>query len=307
MALGGAAFGALAALNSALSETPRPPRQHTPGRQARYDWALGTVRYTVNGSGPTLLLVHGIGLTTSSFEMRYVAEALADAFTVYIVDLLGFGLSDRPRIMYSADMYIRLLADFLRDVVGADARVIACGLSGSYVLTVAADQPALVRSLLISSPADIGGGGAHSTAHRQAAGALLGVPLAGQTVFNGMTTRSAIRTFLREQAYSNADLVTEYMVDAMYTMAHQPNARYAAGAFLSGALDHDASEALKTLRRPLLLVFGDRAAGPPRAIAAAFVRLAPRTQVLILERCGMLPHEEQAGTFVDTANAWLQT
>src|SRR5437899_4188470 len=52
------------------------------------------VRYLRSGSGPPLLLVHG--LLGYSFSWRFAMPVLAEKATVYAVDLLGAGFSDRP-------------------------------------------------------------------------------------------------------------------------------------------------------------------------------------------------------------------
>lgn len=299
LALGGAALGALAALNSALA-TPLPPAPPPFGVLERFHWSKGDVQYTVSGTGPGLVLVHGMGIAASSLEMRYMVEPLARAFRVYTLDLLGFGHSDRPRLAYTPDIYLALLADFLREMSGPSA-VIASGLGGAYCATLAARSPDLLRALVLSNPPPVGGA---SGAVHELAALLLDAPIMGQSVVNLCSTRLGLRTYLREQAYSNPDLVTEAMVDARYAMAHQPRARYAAQAYLSGHLDLDVREAIGALRRPLLLVFGVDAR--PSAEAAAYVRLNPRAQVHLLDRCRVFPHEEQAESFLDVVLPWLQ-
>lgn len=57
----------------------------------------------VAGSGPALLLLHGIG--DSSDTWREVIPELAKDFTVIAPDLLGHGRSDRPRADYSIAAY----------------------------------------------------------------------------------------------------------------------------------------------------------------------------------------------------------
>src|SRR5579863_9024322 len=52
------------------------------------------IRYLYAGSGPALLLVHG--LLGYSFSWRFTIPTLAQHATVYAVDLMGTGFSDRP-------------------------------------------------------------------------------------------------------------------------------------------------------------------------------------------------------------------
>jgi len=52
------------------------------------------LRYLRAGSGPPLILVHG--LLGYSFSWRYTMPALAPYATVYAPDMMGAGFSDRP-------------------------------------------------------------------------------------------------------------------------------------------------------------------------------------------------------------------
>ena len=56
-----------------------------------------TTGYEVLGSGPPVVMVHGIGGGSSLFQYRRNAPQVADAgYRVYALDLLGFGRSSRP-------------------------------------------------------------------------------------------------------------------------------------------------------------------------------------------------------------------
>jgi 2-hydroxy-6-oxo-octa-2,4-dienoate hydrolase len=59
------------------------------------DFDGARMRYLRAGSGPALILLHG--LLGYSFSWRYTMPALAPYATVFAPDLLGAGFSDRPR------------------------------------------------------------------------------------------------------------------------------------------------------------------------------------------------------------------
>src|SRR3954471_24952414 len=89
----------LAAANRLLLLDDLPPT--LPGAMHDWSWQGWRVRYTTMGEGPPLVLVHGIHAAASSFEMRNVFEPLSQRHTVYALDLLGFGKSERPDVPYS--------------------------------------------------------------------------------------------------------------------------------------------------------------------------------------------------------------
>jgi pimeloyl-ACP methyl ester carboxylesterase len=72
----------------------------------------GEIAYDVFGYGPPLILVHGT--PTRSYIWRDVAMRLADRFTVYVYDLLGFGQSERKEgLDVSIAGQSRLLAELV--------------------------------------------------------------------------------------------------------------------------------------------------------------------------------------------------
>ena len=58
-----------------------------------YDSVGGTVAYEVLGDGPPVVLVHGT--PSWSYLWRNVANELAERFTIYVCDLLGYGTSEK--------------------------------------------------------------------------------------------------------------------------------------------------------------------------------------------------------------------
>src|SRR5438876_3347278 len=124
------------------------------GEERRYPWKYGDMFYEVKGvrDAKPLLLVHGFGPGASSYEWRKNVDALAEQFRVYAIDLLGFGLSDRPAIDYTAETYTDLISDFIREVIGKPTIVVAHGLSCAYVISEAYRNPQLFERLVLVTP-----------------------------------------------------------------------------------------------------------------------------------------------------------
>lgn len=73
------------------------------GLESRYyDTPVGPVRMFEGGSGPALLLLHGIGGGASSYYWARVAPLLARRYRVTTFDFVGWGDSDHPAVSYSS-------------------------------------------------------------------------------------------------------------------------------------------------------------------------------------------------------------
>ena len=79
-----------------------------------YRWRLGNIHYTKIGEGKPLLLVHDLEPASSSYEWHEVRKKLSKDHTVYTIDLLGFGRSEKPNLTYTNYLYVQLLSDFIK-------------------------------------------------------------------------------------------------------------------------------------------------------------------------------------------------
>ena len=90
-----------------------------------YEWRFGKIRYTKKGSGTPLLLLHDLTVGSSGYEFHKIADQLSKNYEVYTIDLLGYGLSDKPNMTYTSFLYVQLLTDFVKTVIGKKTDIIA--------------------------------------------------------------------------------------------------------------------------------------------------------------------------------------
>jgi pimeloyl-ACP methyl ester carboxylesterase len=305
-----AAAGGIGALVVArrLSMPSAEPYSVLEGEQGRYAWTQGDIFYAVKGRGEPIVLVHGVYAGASSFEFRKVFNALAERFRVYAFDLLGFGLSDRPPVLYTPRLYAELVADFVRQVVGGvdnPVRVIASGLSAAFTILAAAEHTGLFSRLVLVEPTGIEdlAGDPEEPTHRFQRW-LLRTPLLGQGLYIMLTSRPSIRYFLRRTYAKGAD-ISDDLIDYYALMARQPGARFAPASFISGTLDTPIKGEYEGLRLPILLLWGKNATLTPLEHARAFRQSNPRADLRVFD-CGSLPQDEVAEEFTREVTAWLE-
>ena len=308
LALAGGACG-LALVNRLTELSAGDATSALKGEAGRYAWTLGDIHYTVKGKGEPLVLVHGVYAGASSYEFRRVFDLFAQHFRVYAFDLLGFGLSQRPPIVYTPRVYEELIADFVRQVVGgADhpVKVIASTLSAAFTIRAAAERPDLFDRLVLVEPTGYEElAAAPPSFLRAAVLALLRSPLIGQGIYNLIASRPSIRYFLKSQTYADPAAVSDDMVDSYYTVAHQPGARYAVASFLSGTLNTPVGALYPLLKQPLLLVWGKDAKFTPLENARLFRQSNPGAELRVFD-CGGLPQDELPAEFVHETLGWLK-
>src|SRR5207237_9912678 len=208
----GALLGVAAAYNAFARKGVDKLTNLIGGEEGGFDWRDRRVAFTKRGKGPPILLIHGIQAAASSYEWRNNVDALARTTTVYTLDLLGFGMSERPAIRYSARLYISLISDFVSRVIDEPTVLVASSLSGAYAIVLAARDPhrfpavALIAPsglVRLNEPVGIGG---------EAGRLAVDTPIAGTAMFNALVPRQQPRRSL-QNAHSNDAHVTRHPVD----------------------------------------------------------------------------------------------
>lgn len=108
--------------------------------------------FRIAGSGPAILLIHGIGDNSTTWET--VQSKLAQRFTVIAPDLLGHGKSDKPRADYSVPAYANGMRDLLSVLDIDSVTVVGHSLGGGVAMQFAYQFPQLVNRLIL-----VGAGG----------------------------------------------------------------------------------------------------------------------------------------------------
>ena len=82
-----------------------------------YHWKNGDIFYTVSGKGTPVILIHGLNPASSAKEWSKIVHRLEKKHTVYTIDLLGCGRSEKPGITYTNFLYVQLINNFIHDIV----------------------------------------------------------------------------------------------------------------------------------------------------------------------------------------------
>jgi pimeloyl-ACP methyl ester carboxylesterase len=288
-AAGGAALGAAALYNVTASHRIAALENQLGGENREMDWRGHRVAYSVHGSGTPVLLLHGLFTGASSYEWRYTVGALAEHHSVYALDLLGFGRSAHPKLRYTPAMYQAFLADFMAKLGHGPLVVVASGLSAAHMVALAARDPRHIAALVLIGPPGVG---QQSDAPSAATEFLLDAPIVGTALYNALTSPASMRELLEER-YANDRMVTDELVEDYVQSARQPGAKHAITALVGGRLHVDIRNALRRVRHPMLLLWGDQARANSVQNAHAFRVLKPEAQWALISDSGDLPHDEQ--------------
>lgn len=229
----------------------------------------GRLAYYMAGDGPPLLLVHSINAAASAYEVKPIFERMTAHRRVYAVDLPGYGHSDRSDRYYDIRLFTDAVQDML-DVIAEDTGpdpvdALALSLSSEFLARAAVERPERIRTLAFVTPTGFSKGstkahgGIRTKASREVPGVyrFVSFPLWGPKLYDLLVSRRSIRYFL-ERTWGSKD-IDDGMVDYDYVTAHQPGARFAPFAFLSGRLfSRDVRDLYARLSVPVWMPHGTR-------------------------------------------------
>ncbi len=299
------AVGGLAVLNRRLEKSGGGLSNRLGGEARYYRWRGRDLAYAVAGEGEPLLLVHGIYAGASSFEFRKNFGKLSGSFRVYALDLLGCGLSERPRRRYGPEDVTSQVEDFVREEIGGPAHLVASSLSAALGVPALVRSPRLFRRAVLICPTGYASLERPSGYLGDAIYGLFLAPVIGDTLYHAIVSRPGLRYYLGNMAYHDKDLVTEGLVDSYYRASHQSGARYFPAAFVSGKLNLGVADYWPRVPHRTLICWGQEARTTPVSELEDFLRRNPRAEPRIFKDAALLPHDERAATFNKEAREFL--
>ena len=247
------------------------------------------------GQGSPVVLVHGIGGGSSTFQYRKNAAALADAgYRVYALDLLGFGRSSRPDIRYTQDLLVGQMVSFL-ETLPESAAVVANGLSAAYAVRIAVERPGLIDKLVLITPTGYGRLSRPQNAETVAAFEQFRGFLGG--VLNTFLLEPGTQRLFLLDAYAGPESLTPEVLESYDDNLRVENARWVIFSFVSGNLDQSVRAFWPQVRQATLILWGDEATNTPIGDAQDFIEARPETTLLPVRGTKLLPNEDRPKIF----------
>lgn len=258
-----------------------------------YDWQFGKIFYSRKGSGKPLLLIHDLTCFSSSYEWKMLVDTLASDYTVYTVDLLGCGRSDRPKITYTNFLYVQMITSFIKNVIGCPTDVIASGLSGSFVLTACSTSPEYFSKIMMINPENLSHLNRIPDKKSKFVKRLIELPLIGTLLYHTLTARSNTELLFTEQLLYNPFHENQHDIDVYYESAHRGNSdgKYLLASLAGKYVNLNLSHALKNVNHSIYILGGSSEEGIEETLAL-YTSLNPSIETELIPKTKHLPHLE---------------
>jgi pimeloyl-ACP methyl ester carboxylesterase len=244
--------------------------------------------------GDPLVLVHGVYPGASHHEFRRNIDALARHFTVYAIDLLGFGESDMPRLTYTTQVYQHVLRDFVVEVIGKPTHVLASGAGCGPVVSLAVYDDGLVERMALIDP--IVAPSQTDTPPSLASKVqqfLLGTLSMGIGLYEAVSSEFEIRRYLLTR-FAKPRHVTAELVRELHERALAPSALHPIVSHMTGHLAIDLPRWLRYVRSHVLVIWGEHAGTVPTERLLRPAAWSRGKRIEVIPGAAHWPHDEQS-------------
>ena len=271
----------------------------------QYSWRFGNIFYTKKGSGSPILLIHELKCTASAAEWKFLINQLSKEHTVYALDLIGCGRSEKPKMTYTNYIYVQLINNFIKDVIGTRTDVITSGSSSSIAIMGCYSEPELYHHIMMVNPLSMKEMAKYPKANHKTLKTLIELPLIGTTIYNMITSyRSIFKDYKNKILYP--DMNIQKQVDTMYEASHLggPSARYLYASERSHFTNINILHALKKLNHSICIIGGKDEKNIQETLED-YVYCNPSIETELMDNRMQYPHIEQPEAFSSLCSIYL--
>jgi len=240
------------------------------------------IHYIEAGSGPVVILVHGLGGDVSNWAPTI--GPLSQKYRVIALDQIGFGKSDKPLINYRVGTLVDFLDGFYKQLGITRASLVGNSLGGWTVAAYALAHPDKVDRLVLVDAA--------------------GFAITGDLdprVVNGLnpSTRDAIKQVMGLVFYNKELFASDAAVDAFFARKMSAGDGYTIQRFIDSIVrgEDTLDNKLSAIKKPTLVVWGREDGLTPLALGERFKKEISGSELLVIEKCGHVPQLEKAAEF----------
>ncbi|MEO2055774.1 MAG: alpha/beta hydrolase [Nitrospira sp.] len=247
------------------------------------------LHYIELGSGPPLLLIHGLFDSLESWQK--LIPLLSDHFKIYAIDLPGFGKSPLPT-SWTRSIYgmIQSAVAFLEEKEGRPVSLLGNSMGGGIALGIAEALPERIDRIVLLNPYGLP---SLPIAAKGAQGRIRGRIL--PYLLRPSALRRCAKGILKRSLY-NPDLVSGPMIERVIQPFSSIQQRKNLFRFLKGISSEEIQsidDRLPTIAQAVLILWGEKDGWLSDAHWERLLDRLRDGKVIKIPDCGHLPHLEK--------------
>ena len=240
------------------------------------------IHYVEAGSGPVVVLLHGLGGNTTNWAFNIAP--LAAKYRVIVPDQIGFGKSDKPLINYRISTYVDFLDAFLKELKIERASLVGNSMGGWVAAAYTLAHPEKVERIVLVDAAGFSFAQGFDTS---------------QLIKLNPSTREGMKELVSRVFYNKIIFMSDAFIDS--SMAARINAGdgHTIRSITESIIRREdfLDNRLSAIKQPTLIIWGREDGLLPLADAERFKKEIPNSQLIIFDQCGHVPQVEKAADF----------
>ena len=262
-----------------------------------YSFRGKTIKYSIDGNGPALVMVHGT--PWSSFNFRNIIEKLALDFTVYTFDLLGYGQSDKSSGDVSLGVQNQVLEQLLDYWNIERPYIVGHDFGGATVLRNHLLNGRQYRKIVLIDAVAVSPWGSEFFRHvRKHEDAFAGTP--------DHIHKAVIEAYIKTAAYKQLPDKTMKAIIEPWTGNRGKAAFYRQIAQADSIYTDEIEPLYKSISTPTLILWGKEDSWIPVDRAYRLQKLIPESELKIIPEAGHLVIEEKPEQLAEIIQTWLK-
>ena len=224
-----------------------------------YKWNDISICYNVRGNGRPLLLIHDLSADTSSYEWNRLVDRLSESHKTYVIDLPGCGKSDKPKSEYVLYYFVKLINDFIKDIIKEKTSVITSG--SSFGIAVMSDITGRdIKKIIAINPPSVSEYYKIPEKNSRLKKFIMETPVIGYTIYNFRNSYLQTKRKVEKKYYSNPKNVSALTLDYFYEAAHlsNGNGRYLSASIVGRYTNCYILDALKNSITPVAFIYTEK-------------------------------------------------
>ncbi len=271
-----------------------------------YEWRFGKIKYTVAGTGAPIMLIHDLTPGSSGYEFYKICNELTKTNQVFIIDLLGYGLSDKINITYTNFLYVQLISDFIKNIIGKKTDIITSGDSSTIAIMACHNNPDLINKMIFINPQDITKLNQIPSNGTKILKLLIECPILGTFVYNLLTGKTSITKTFETEYFYNKDLIKTGDIEAYTEAAHTKDfhSKYAISSYIGRYTNINILHALKEIDYSMFIIEG-KEENKSEEITADYLNYNNAIEVSYIKETKHLPHLEKPEEVVNHIKTYI--
>ena len=281
------------------------------GWQTRYSYLRARQKLDDNQS-PPIIFIHGFGASIEHW--RHNLPVISQYYTVYALDLLGFGASRKADTEYSAALWTEQVHDFWQTFIGIPVILVGNSIGSLVCLNVTAVYPEMVQGLVMLSLPDV------SVREDVLPPLVRPIVTAIENLFaSPLLIKNLLKLVRRPKiirkwagiAYPNQEAITDELVEILSSPAYDDGAEQTllrlSRCVRKASFAKSVRDLLPPITIPMLLIWGLQDRMIPPSQARAIAELNTNLKLIELENAGHCPHDEYPEQFNSLLLDWLKS